>query len=682
MQAKSRIHWLTLFAWVVTTAVVAEQNPGALQFSAENASRSASRDDRQVVVQGEISDSARRPLNNAEVNIVLLSRRPKDHSLAGSALASVVGRTTTDSTGAFTTRIPRTRAPQDIALEFFAYAKGHGIAGRYLELGQDRYDVRLQLPLEITTAATLVGPAGEPLPAASIRLCSLSLAEGSQRLHPFQEPPSGLSAWPQPYVTAEDGGFLIHGAHADTEIVIELDDKRVARQRWTFVPGKTREPLIIRAESSRVVEGQVVAGEARSPIADAIVVLTSSDHGSSQFLGRVTATTDSLGRFTLRPYKGTELSIRVITPDGKYPPLQRRIRWVDGTTTQRMTLPMYGADYERLDGTTPDGRLASTIDSDYPTAKVDHRRPSQPLRVELGGTILAEATFVARAKNEKNSMQGLIAIDPDSGQWRMLISAAREPRVSRDGRQPAYTTADTEEPQIVSFQSLTKRQTIASRSVGPTSWVSGGDELVVNVHAPARREYQGEEYWGEECERWRVSTQGDKMARIPLPDRYSVEDISPDGQWLAMHWDTHASLTGAQLFIARVDGSDLRPVARKKRQYYWYPRFSPNGKTILAKHLNATNDGPWISARIIALNGSQERSIVVGDNFHVEYACWSPDGQHIAISAHDDNPSATRTSKLFLVNTSGTQIRELALANVDGLRLANIDWTAATIDSP
>jgi len=636
----------------------------------------------QVVVQGVVLDAAQKPLAGVETNAVVLSHRPKDHPLAGGMVASVAGRATTDASGSFSMRIRRTSAPQDIALELFAYAMGHGIAGSYLEMGQDRHDLKVELHKELTITAKLLGPGGEPLPAASIALCTLSIPDGKAQSHPFSTPPPEFSAWPLPYITTEDGEFMIRGANANTELVLELDDKRVARQRWTLPPRKTPEPVTLRAEPPRNVEGQVVAGESRLPIAGATVVLKSSERSGLQFIGNVTATTDALGRFTLRPYQGSRLSIRVTTADASFPPLARDIPWIDGPSTQRMVLPLYGPNYKRQDGTTPDGRAASTIEADYPLVKVDHCRPTEPLTAKLTGTILADASFTKRAGDDRELMQGVVAIDPETGQWRMIAKHAHQPRISSDGKQLAYLTAESGELQTVSLRSPEIPRPIAKKSVGPACWMPGADELVVNVHAPARRDYQGEEYWGLECETWRFNTQGGKLGTVAIPSLYGVYDISPDGRSVALDWDTHASLTGSQLFIARLDGSDLKPIARKRRQYYWYPRFSPDGKTVLAKHLNATNEGPWISARIIALDGSHERSITVHEGFDPEYACWSPDGRHIAIAACDDAPSGRRTSKLFIVDSQGAQIREVALASIDGLHLGTIDWTARHVILP
>jgi Tol biopolymer transport system component len=200
---------------------------------------------------------------------------------------------------------------------------------------------------------------------------------------------------------------------------------------------------------------------------------------------------------------------------------------------------------------------------------------------------------------------------------------------------------------------------------------------MANVRAPARREYHGQEYWGEELEKRLFGLGDGNPARlIPLPPLYDVFDVSPDGRWLAMHWDTHSSLTGAQLYVARADGSDLRPVARKRSQYYWYPRFSPDGKTLLAKHLDAR--GGRVTMRVIALDGSWERSISLQDGWEPEEACWSPDGRFIAVAAYVD---ADKHGKLLVLNSAGTHVHEIELADSEQVRISGIDWTAARLVS-
>ncbi len=183
----------------------------------------------------------------------------------------------------------------------------------------------------------------------------------------------------------------------------------------------------------------------------------------------------------------------------------------------------------------------------------------------------------------------------------------------------------------------------------------------------------------EENEVWRIDNVGVKQQQIPIPPLYQLFDVSHDGKSIAMHYDTHASSTGAQLYIAHADGSALVPLARKKFQYYWYPRFHPADKTVCAKHLDAkTGD---LSIRVIAVDGSQERSIILPDRAGPETACWSPDGRFLAVAAYrsDAFRGGPKIGTLFIVDEPGTRIRKVELENAEQLRIYDVEWTAADL---
>ncbi len=630
-----------------------------------------------VVLRGTALAPDGRPLPDVEINAVLLSHRAKSHPLAGTTITTVVGRTTTDAHGSFQMGIRRTKSPEDIALELFAYTVGRGIGFQYLEVGEDEYDVRITLPEEIIIRAKLHDPNGAPLGGASVSLASLrSTVEGADNSYPFHLPPRDISAWPAPFESEEDGRFAIRGASSNTQLSLLLNDERTARKRWTTtVAGIAPSPLTVTTEAPRVVIGTVVAADQRTPIEGATVVITC--YASRRFLDQSLSTTDANGNFTMEPVECDKLSIRVNSAGTKYHTLHREIPWLDGVTTQRMTLPLYHDGYVAVDGTTPDGRPASTIERDYPSVEVVHSRPAETLTTRLTGTILAGAS-ITTADDPSTKTQGVIAVDPNTGAWRFLSHDALEPRVSPDGRHLLYVDQE-QNLWLTAFGTRSEPRRIATNAIGPGVWAPTSNTIVVNVMAPARRDYQGEEYWAQESEKWRLNPAGEKLGVVSVPPLHNVHDISPDGRGVATHWDTHASVTASQLFAADIDGADPRPIARKRSQYYWYPRFSSDGTTVLAKHLDA-RDGSGTSIRTIALDGSHERSITLNDEYGSEVAAWSPDGNHIAVLAYINSAftGGTKTSKLYIVDTEGSKIRDVILPNVKELFLyGDIDWTDA-----
>ncbi len=680
MRLCKHVPLIALWASVTPTFLGAQQAPSRklAQEPSSSVANDANPND-VAVVQGTVRDGNGRPIADVEMNVVALSVRPKDDPQAGSTTASVLAKATTDPQGRFHVTVRRATAPQDILL--VAYRAGQSIGWCFLEAGKDKYETTLRLSRPATVSGTVVDPYGRPLPGVAVKLCTIrSTAEGVDKWFLFTTPPELLSSWPAPSVTRDDGTFSLEGIGPHTEVLLEIDDERVARQRWTFLVDQDVAKVMINAEPSRIVEGRVVLGDTGVP-ATATVVLTSWNN-SDQYIGAVTATTDAQGHFSVRPFAGDRLDVRVV-PSGNttYQLLKRRIPWPGGTTTQRMFLTLHEKGWKSMDGTTRDGRPASTIDADFPTAKVERCQPTEPLSEELSGTIVASASVTSEGA-DKGTFFGLIAIEPNSGRWQVVADGGLSARVSPDGRSVAYGRIEPSDVNLLPLQSGANPRRVATGatgSVGLAIWGNDGQSLLVSVNKPAQRDYYGEEYWGQEDEVWKIDSAGVRQHQIPIPPLYGLYDMSHDGQWIAMHWDTHASATGAQLYIAKSDGSALQPLARKKFQYYWYPRFHPTDKTVCAKHVHAiTHDR---SIHVIAVDGSQERSITLPDRLDPETACWSPDGKYLAIPAHRSNAvrGGAKIGPLFIVNERGTHFRQVALENVEELSIYDVEWTAADL---
>ncbi len=682
MRAYLHLLLTTLFVSISPTIVLAQPNSAQ---EGRQPGPAATANDRQkdvAVLHGTVLDSNGQPLADAEINAVVSSVRPKDDPRAGSRMSSVLAKATTDQLGRYRMEVRTIEASEDVCV--FAYRTGHSLAWCFLESGKETRDAILRLNGVVALPGRVLDPRGRPLPGVAVKLCSIrSTAKGVDPWFAFLTPPEFLSAWPRPSVTRDDGTFALEGLSADTEVILEIDDERVARQKWQFLIDKNLAPVVISTELDRNVDGQVVVGETGTPAA-ATVVLTSWSNGD-QHLGAVAAKTDVQGHFSVRPFAGDRLDIRVV-PSGnaKYQPLQRRISWPSGTTTQRMVLTFHEKGWEPMDSTTRDGRLASTIDADYPTAKVERSQPTEPLSEKLSGTIVASAYLTTNKGGDKTTVSGLIAIQPGSGRWRVLVDSGNScsPRVSPDGNWVAYGRLQPPEVNLLPLQAVANPRRVATGAAGSAGlaiWTEDGKALFTSVNKPAQRDYYGEVYWGQENEVWKIDSEGVKQQQISIPPLYDLFDVSHDGKWIAMHWDTHAAATGAQLYIAHADGTALKPLARKKFEYYWYPRFHPTGKVVCAKHLDAkTGD---LSIRVIAVDGLSERSIVLPERVGPETACWSPDGRFVAVAAYRSAAfrGGPKIGPLLIVNELGTHFREVVLENIDELSIYGVEWTAADL---
>jgi Tol biopolymer transport system component len=218
-------------------------------------------------------------------------------------------------------------------------------------------------------------------------------------------------------------------------------------------------------------------------------------------------------------------------------------------------------------------------------------------------------------------------------------------------------------------------QILAKR--GMPVWSPDGKSLVVNVLAPAQAEYHGEEYWGLEVEKWRVDADGSHPRLMPLPPLHEVEDWSPDGKWLATHWDTHSS-AGSHIYVMHPDGTGLRQMTKPGHNYSWNPRFSPDGKWILYKHLVNGR----LSVRVVNLDGTTGREVLgqVG-RAAPEAACWSPDGRYIAalvFNYSDDLVSrgdiADQDWRFVIVGVQRSLRHEVRLADATAVTISGLHW--------
>ncbi|MCP3916775.1 MAG: sigma-70 family RNA polymerase sigma factor [bacterium] len=432
-----------------------------------------------VTIEGRAVDANGRPVADAEAGAVHLTRRAADHPLAGSLATQAVGRARTGADGRFLLRIPRLDAEVGIALELFVYTPGRGLAFRYLEAGSRPHEVELTIPDEVPIQGRLVDAGGEPLARARLSVRSLRTVGGEDDSYPFVEPPTGLRAWPDSIETDAEGAFVIRGASSNTELIVELDDARAALQRWTVAVGDAPPPhLAWTATEPRAVEGTVVVGGSAKPIAGATVIFSFWRDG--RFLGRAQRVTGERGRFSAPVYACDRLGIRASAPDGKYRRFEREIGWIPGTSTQTMTLPLDPEGYERLDGTTADGRPASTIEEEAPRASVVWARPDESLDEPLDGRLLFYGGVRVGTDEEQ---YGVFRVDLESGRWDTIMRGGATARAAPDGTRYAISGSDGTVRVVASSPGV---EPIELAGYNSAVWLPTSDALIVDRGAQLR----------------------------------------------------------------------------------------------------------------------------------------------------------------------------------------------------
>jgi dipeptidyl aminopeptidase/acylaminoacyl peptidase len=269
----------------------------------------------------------------------------------------------------------------------------------------------------------------------------------------------------------------------------------------------------------------------------------------------------------------------------------------------------------------------------------------------------------------------VIAIDPDTGKWQKIgdngiVSFRDNGRVSPDRQMLAFS--EDQEIWICETHGTKLPRRISDR-IGELIWSPDGKRLVSSkVEWPDRSHMK--------AETWRIDADGSNPVRLPIPDTDSVQDWSPDGQWLVTCSDRHPPHgRGYQLYVMKTDGSQQRRLTEGGLNCN--ARFAPDGRKILYTHQKAKEGN---SIWIVNVDGKNAREIVKTIGVAVlASAFWSPDGKQIAVVLLDwkkgmilMRDAEQANFRIDIMDVDGKNRRELKLANAKFVYIFNhgSDW--------
>lgn len=243
----------------------------------------------------------------------------------------------------------------------------------------------------------------------------------------------------------------------------------------------------------------------------------------------------------------------------------------------------------------------------------------------LPGRIYAEANVREQFGNDRDETRRdpIISIDPNTGEWTELTPAdAKRPLLSPDGRILLYNYhlsvvgCRTDKPQD---------SDVIYPSAFQNAWSPDGKEVIISFVKNFWEDHRDQRFITFRVpafdRRWR-----DAKKQLGVPETDLVYDWSSDGEWI---------VTGGEqgdrnnhIFVMRLDGTDER---RLTVHSGWKPKFSPDGKKVVYL------DGRDLrSIRVIDIDGTNERNVLAADEtFGVNGAVFSPDGQWLAVNAHN-----------------------------------------------
>jgi RNA polymerase sigma factor (sigma-70 family) len=302
---------------------------------------------------------------------------------------------------------------------------------------------------------------------------------------------------------------------------------------------------------------------------------------------------------------------------------------------------------------------ASVGSADRPGAMVDPapapqgQVPSVPVRPDVPGRIYLHARLqldapggdgeqtqeeriarkAAGGANTRRILEGIIAVDPRTGRWEMLIEAGQWPRVARGGDTLLFVKEGAIWKQPLQGRRAARRLVNQGRY---GIWAAG-EELLINRE---RVDVRG----GFGCATFRCRTSADGAELIPLAISITdqVFDVSPDGQWLAATSSPGGPEGPRRVVLVRPDGTESRRLTSQGDN--GFPRFAPDGRHIVYQQSDGSHDSLWV----VGLDGQPPWPILRRPNVRIgSGACWSPDGKWLAAVLTD--PSSAGASRVRLV---------------------------------
>ncbi len=295
--------------------------------------------DQTVTVAGVVVDPDGKPVASAAVAVFGFPHRARsgaDHSNPH----QVIGQATADGVGRFRMLLPRTSSTSFLNLDVIAGAAGFGMGWQPLNPDAVAPEVEVRLRPEQVVRGRLVDIQGQP--AAGVEVAVIHLAVQSDAGAGgvgFWNAPSNFQPWPATATTDARGDFLLHGVGQGVGVEVQIRDDRFARQEIRVGPedpGKAEGNVFV-LTPAHIIEGRVIYGDTKAPVAHARLVAQGGHYISDQ--------ADAEGRFRLNPYADNPyksmttgeplFSVYAYAPDGQpYLGVETELAWPKGSVRQ------------------------------------------------------------------------------------------------------------------------------------------------------------------------------------------------------------------------------------------------------------------------------------------------------------------------------------------------------------
>ena len=297
-----------------------------------------------MTVAGQILGPDGRPAAGARVAVLTaLYRRPGDRGVPTQEPMRVLGSGTVDGEGRFRLAVPQTDVGHHFRLTLLSSAPGCAPNAAFLDRLASTHDVPLRLQRAQSLRGRLLGPDGRPARGVRVWVTRLKRPDNLGINLRLAKPTGPLPAWPGPAVTDGDGRFTLAGVGPEMEVDLEVHDERYSTQRFPLRTGKAEraDTVTLRLAPARTIEGRITEADTGRSLAGAYVAAVREGFDSSPLTSAVDGRTNADGRFRLRPFPGSQHSLRVSPPAGSpYLLHTKRLRWPRGAARLEVSLAL------------------------------------------------------------------------------------------------------------------------------------------------------------------------------------------------------------------------------------------------------------------------------------------------------------------------------------------------------
>jgi Tol biopolymer transport system component len=293
------------------------------------------------------------------------------------------------------------------------------------------------------------------------------------------------------------------------------------------------------------------------------------------------------------------------------------------------------------------------------------------------------------AKKTFNAKDALAVIERDGTSWTQFNhEIERGGRLSPDTMKYAWVEHGSAEKPAATLQILDLQKNAPAIKVpfhgivGHCYWSRDGRELVISMLSAVKEE--------RTHQTWRVSADGLKTVKLPIPATEFVQDWSRDGRWLvttsARHEPgenpiiqtllqdvriIHPDGTGDRVFRrgtgSSKQGRIVTPTSTKST-----PLFSPDSGSLLWIETDAASGNRQpaelnpirIMVQRLTEDTPKEVMRAGGEGKRLAFVCWSPDSRSLVLHIQDNGSRRATDSHFEVFDLSGRPIRSVSARGV------------------